>query len=492
MPAIFLAGEGEPVSPFELFKYKVVVTSYNYVASELGRIQSFMQGLEDVRKGKTDRFPERPTTTLLSGIFEADGAKKLGEYLVLDEAHTIKNTDGLTYAAIELLRSLFATCLMISGTPIDNTWVDSYALLSLLHGHPITSLARMRLAFTDLSERSRLKKAQRGGLPTDQYLNRIIQMLDAVTLRRPPSTIQSMLQPLSRDIVELQLPRDDLDQSNRAFKAYKQALDAARTQSRGNAQGGSGTGTRSGGNHDSMSKWSNLVKAQQHAYHPLLVEIMHLERDALLAGINNDEAADNPASNGKEAQKLLKRWRKKLQKDENWRSARVDAVIDVFNRHRDMRPYDAVLIVDESVFFLDILEIALENMAEPVPSFRYDGRQDSAERDLAMRDFHAATGSRVMLASRGTGGQGLNVQCANVLIRCGPWWSVSWEEQAEAQVHRLGQLNPVFVYELSARNCDVEGYKREVGDRKKRTNTAIMQSITRSDDAQLGTPRFIS
>lgn len=37
----------------------------------------------------------------------------------------------------------------MTGTPLDNTWLDTYALLSLLRGHPITSLARMRLGFTD-------------------------------------------------------------------------------------------------------------------------------------------------------------------------------------------------------------------------------------------------------------------------------------------------------------------------------------------------------
>lgn len=97
-----------------------------------------------------------------------------------------------------------------------------------------------------------------------------------------------------------------------------------------------------------------------------------------------------------------------------------------------------------------------------------------------------------MLASRGTGGQGLNVQCANVLIRCGPWWKVTWEEQAEGRIYRPGQLKPVFIFELSANDCNIEKHKRKVQDRKNKTNATIMDAITRMDDAEPPSARFIS
>jgi hypothetical protein len=55
----------------------------------------------------------RPQVTLLSEIFDMEGAKLLGGYLVLDEAHMIKNTDSQTYKAIKYLRSRCNTCIML-------------------------------------------------------------------------------------------------------------------------------------------------------------------------------------------------------------------------------------------------------------------------------------------------------------------------------------------------------------------------------------------
>lgn len=53
--------------------------------------------------------------------------------LVLDKVHHIKNYTSRIYAAIHKLKGLDA-CIMISGSQIDNTWMEGYAMLSLLQG----------------------------------------------------------------------------------------------------------------------------------------------------------------------------------------------------------------------------------------------------------------------------------------------------------------------------------------------------------------------
>ena len=93
-------------------------------------------------------------------------------------------------------------------------------------------------------------------------------------------------------------------------------------------------------------------------------------------------------------------------------------------------------MIDERVFFLDIIGVAISKRFTghgfPVMSvFIYDGCSSTDERDAVMTRLNAAEGARVLLASRVTGGEGLNLQSANALLRCGPWWKVSWEEQAE-------------------------------------------------------------
>jgi hypothetical protein len=130
------------------------------------------------------------------------------------------------------------------------------------------------------------------------------------------------------------------------------------------------------------------------------------------------------------------------------------------NNHTD----DAFIIMDESVFFLDIVPVAIrksfpidENNPDgdttdggdipvdgKIPVFRYDGRSTPDDREAILKQFNMTTGPRVLLASLGTGGQGLNLQIADVPIRCGPWWKVPWEEQALGKVcsknSRRGQL----------------------------------------------------
>jgi SNF2 family DNA or RNA helicase len=106
-------------------------------------------------------------------------------------------------------------------------------------------------------------------------------------------------------------------------------------------------------------------------------------------------------------------------------------------------PDHTIVIIDESVFFLDILTVAIRRdlpiSHQVVLVLRYDRRSSIDERDAVMARFIAAEGARVLLASRATGVQGLNLQSVNALIRCGPWWKVSWEQQAEGRIHRYGQ-----------------------------------------------------
>lgn len=56
--------------------------------------------------------------------------------MILDDAHTIKNRNTLTFAAITALRGQFEARLALTGTPLYNTWEGGYALPSLLEEHP--------------------------------------------------------------------------------------------------------------------------------------------------------------------------------------------------------------------------------------------------------------------------------------------------------------------------------------------------------------------
>ncbi len=56
----------------------------------------------------------------------------------------------------------------------------------------------------------------------------------------------------------------------------------------------------------------------------------------------------------------------------------------------------------------------------------------------------------VFLVSLKAGGAGLNLTTADAVIHYDPWWNPAVERQATDRAHRLGQVNPVFVYKLIA------------------------------------------
>ncbi|RKL47667.1 hypothetical protein BFJ72_g1899 [Fusarium proliferatum] len=119
-------------------------------------------------------------------------------------------------------------------------------------------------------------------------------------------------------------------------------------------------------------------------------------------------------------------------------------------QHLDLRPHYSFIIVDESVWFLDIVAIALKKTYHSVTHDTYKGRLDTVQRHLTIKKVAQAMPPHSLLASRGTGGQGLSMQFAKVVFRCGPWWKKAWEEQATGRVHRPGQQKPTFIYELRA------------------------------------------
>ncbi|KAH7027377.1 P-loop containing nucleoside triphosphate hydrolase protein [Microdochium trichocladiopsis] len=241
------------------------------------------------------------------------------------------------FEAVQLLRTRFEECIMLTGTPLDNTWKDACALVCLLSGHPINGLDRYLTTFA-------------GGLA--------------------------------------KTPR---------------------------------------GSH-SRTAWGALIKAQQLAYHPALLNVMAKRRDNQGGRQNAENGFDHVGTD--EDREEIATWITDIEESRTWSSSRVDAIIDTFHLHQERRTDDAVAIMGDSVCFLDILEIALRHSPFPVKVFRLDGRVDPALRALVLKEFEDAEGCRIMLTSRAVRGVGLNLQFANVLIQCGPWWKVAWQEQA--------------------------------------------------------------
>jgi SNF2 family DNA or RNA helicase len=195
--------------------------------------------------------------------------------------------------------------------------------------------------------------------------------------------------------------------------------------------------------------------------------------------IDEDLAAADVLSEAKEIEEWVL-WREEIERNENWRSSRIETIIDIFNQFRDKDPDCSVIIFDDSIFFLDIIEVAFSQMFEPEECLRYDGRLIAEKRSAVLEAFAAAGGPRVLLASRGAGGIGLNITTANKVILCGPWWKIELEDQAIKRSHRPGQEREVEAVKVLA-NCAIEEYKARLRDSKHKHNSKIVKNLTRPD-----------
>lgn len=112
-------------------QYDVVITSYSYVFSEWRRRLKFLERVKDYQRNQKGPLPKRPYLTLFSDIW---GEKQIGHFLILDDAHTLKNLSQQKYDALKRLSESFKVSVMMTNEPIDHTWKGASALLGILHG----------------------------------------------------------------------------------------------------------------------------------------------------------------------------------------------------------------------------------------------------------------------------------------------------------------------------------------------------------------------
>jgi superfamily II DNA or RNA helicase len=120
--------------------------------------------------------------------------------------------------------------------------------------------------------------------------------------------------------------------------------------------------------------------------------------------------------------------------------------------------------------FVDHLQLIRDYLEQRQIVYQYlDGSTPAAERKKRVDAFQAGTGD-VFLISLKAGGTGLNLTAADYVIHMDPWWNPAVEDQASDRAHRIGQLRPVTIYRLVAKNTiedkivQLHQQKRELAD----------------------------
>ena len=120
--------------------------------------------------------------------------------------------------------------------------------------------------------------------------------------------------------------------------------------------------------------------------------------------------------------------------------------------------------------FTAMLDLVADELTElGLPHLRLTGATPAGQRGDIVARFQARE-VPLLLASLKAGGVGLNLTAADTVIHLDPWWNPAVQAQASARAHRIGQQQPVFVYQLVAegsieeRMLELQARKRALAD----------------------------
>ncbi|MFG6455568.1 DEAD/DEAH box helicase [Roseateles sp. BYS96W] len=136
-----------------------------------------------------------------------------------------------------------------------------------------------------------------------------------------------------------------------------------------------------------------------------------------------------------------------------------------------------LLVFSQFTEMLDL--IAAELAALGLPHLSLTGATPAAQRGSVVARFQARQ-EPILLASLKAGGVGLNLTAADTVIHVDPWWNPAVQAQASARAHRIGQDQPVFIYQLVAQGS-IEERMLELQARKQ----ALADGLLGHDDGSL-------
>ncbi len=325
------------------------------------------------------------------------------DLVVVDEAHHLKNRSALAHRLVNGLRSRFL--LLLTATPVETKLEEIFNLVTLLAPGQLTTLAEFRRSFVDPSDPTRPRNAER-----------LRGLLGEVMVRNTRAQCGLALPPRFVETLAVEpLPEER--------EAYAEVVALLREHAEnGSARLAAATLLLEAGSSPAALR-ATLEK--------IAASPQHLE--TLRAG----------SARIAERIRGIKRCRK-LEALLQIVSA-SDGRVLVFTRFRRSAEY--------------VLQ-AVRELGIKAESFH--GGMSSADRHVAVEHFRS--GARVLVATD-IGGEGQNLQFCSTLVNFDLPWNPGQIEQRIGRLHRMGQTEPVRVFNLCAKGT-VEERVLDVLDRR--------------------------
>ena len=350
-------------------------------------------------------------------------------WVVCDEAQFVKNHTSATYKAVRRLRS--PSTIAITGTPLENSLLDLWALMSIAAPGLLPDPERFGQVYR--------KPIDRGDA---EALGRLRRRMRPFLLRRTKEQVAADLPAKTEQVLSVEL-------GAKHRKAYDQRLARERQRILGLLE------------EDTAQSRFVALKAlttlRQMALDPALVdgedgaEPETVETAESAGGEEAGEAAGGTGGSVRKTARGAKAARGRAagapaagRKGPGRRSS-PSAKVEVLVEHLGpiLSEGHRALVFSQFTRYLSGVREHLE--ATGVRTAYMDG--STPDRQKVIDAFRAGEAD-VFLISLKAGGFGLTLTEADYVFLLDPWWNPQAEEQAVDRTHRIGQDKPVMVYRL--------------------------------------------
>ncbi|MDT0157192.1 DEAD/DEAH box helicase [Microbacterium sp. ARD32] len=327
---------------------------------------------------------------------------------ILDEAQFAKNPATKAHKAIAALRARVK--IAVTGTPLENSLTDLWALFSLTAPGLFPSARRFREEYVQPIEKGKVPENEEGGDYRQRRLERLRRRIRPLMLRRTKEVVAA-------DLPEKQVQEVFVDLA----PAHRARYDAVLQRER--------------------QKLLGLLADLDRNRFIVFRSLTMLRMLSLAPGLID------PA-------------------DAAIGSSKLDVLIEHVQELR--AEGHRALVFSQFTSFLDLAEERLT--AAGIAHVHLDG---STRNRTEVIDGFKDGEQPVFLISLKAGGFGLTLTEADYVFLLDPWWNPAAEAQAIDRTHRIGQTRRVFVYRLIASGT-IEEKVLALQQRKARLFTAVM------------------